>query len=238
MKKEHRYLLGVLLLLLIAILTSTAYLFRQRTIDDPRLGRITFKWRWGKAAEVAIDSNSDGLLDFRLLYHRWATDFHTHEPYNEAWESSSCDGHLDRHMLISGMQLERLDYDSDGDGAPDVSLFGTAAMRYFHENPRSSTCGWGPELPMLLPPESKSLSGAAIGAGRDPEHATAFLYIGAATSPPIKASYAIEHRGRSPLKPSEDHCSAVPFEANAATFAPFYPFSFLIPIARNCDALA
>ncbi len=129
---------------------SGAYLFRHQQVDHPDLGKVTLKWRWGSAAEMAVDCNSDGLVDSRILYYRWATDFRTHEPFDEAWESSQCDGRFDRHSsLVNGQWI--LEYDSDGDRVLDRRLEGPEAEKYLQEHPRPRGCKWGPQLPAALP---------------------------------------------------------------------------------------
>lgn len=144
--RVSRSLLVLMALVLVAVLSASSYLFRRKTIDSPDLGRVTLNWRWGKATEIAVDSNIDGQIDFRLLYRRSATDFHTHEAYDEAWESSKCDGRFDRHMLAADGRLQELSYDTDGDGTLDGTLMAADAEQYLWDNPRAPDCGWGPEL--------------------------------------------------------------------------------------------
>jgi hypothetical protein len=144
---SSRFLLRWIAILAVAILVASGcYLFRTRTIENPELGRITLKWRWGRAAEIAVDSNQDGKVDFRMLYRRWATDFRTHEPFDEAWESSRCDGRFDRHTRVAVGVVAELQYDSDGDGTLDRTLVSKAAEQYLRDNPRAPECGWGPDL--------------------------------------------------------------------------------------------
>jgi len=130
----------------VAVVSLCIYLFRSKTIENPELGRVTLKWRWGKAAEIAVDSNQDGKTDFRMLYRRWARDFHTHELYDETWESSRCDGRFDRHTRVVDGRVAELDYDSDGDGTLDRTLKSADAEQFLRDNPRAPDCRWGPEI--------------------------------------------------------------------------------------------
>jgi len=125
-----------------------AYLFRHQTAVIPGLGRVTYQWKWGRAAEVENDVNLDGKVDFRAEYHRWATNFSTDEPYSEAWESSKCDGRLDRHLIMgSNGRIGSLEIDTDQDGKYDESLHGEEARRYLEAHQRAEKCRWrsGPE---------------------------------------------------------------------------------------------
>ena len=143
-------LLSTAILALLAL--AGAYLFREKTLTIPGIGRAKLQWRWGNAALIEIDSNQDGLVDFRAEFHRRATNFSTDEPFGEAWDSSKCNGRLDRH-LIAGPDgvLKRLEVDTNGDGHFDLELSGSKARDYLSKHPRAKPCRWGKSAPTSRP---------------------------------------------------------------------------------------
>lgn len=122
----------ILLLPLVAIalvVASFLYLFRTRVQDNPDLGLITYRWKWGAAREVLADTNRDGAADFRGRFRGWSATFYTHQQWAEAWESSQCDGRFDVHLIASSTgDLAVLEYDGDRDGRFETVLQGQALL--------------------------------------------------------------------------------------------------------------
>ncbi|MCP4667472.1 MAG: hypothetical protein GY849_14015, partial [Deltaproteobacteria bacterium] len=102
-------------------LVTLAYLFRQIESTDPRLGRITYKMKWGQVREVLVDFNGDDITDLRGIYPRSAGEVSAGDPFEQHWESSRCNGEFDIHVTYyPGGGLDHIEYDSNQDGEYDT----------------------------------------------------------------------------------------------------------------------
>ncbi len=104
------------ILLLVCLLTLVPvylFLFRKETVDNSELGIFVQKYKWGKAFEITVDVDRDGVVEGRYL----VDGFSPHDRIFEGWEASICNGQFDIHMLFdSSSVLESLEYDEDKDG--------------------------------------------------------------------------------------------------------------------------
>lgn len=121
------------------------YLFRQEIEDDPYLGMITHKYRWGMPRELFLDTNRDGKTDSRC---RVAGDFGSFSTQDdsllECWESRQCDGRFDLHYVWNqNGELQRLERDVDRDGEYDTVLFQPEAIEFLKQLKRQPGCKAG-----------------------------------------------------------------------------------------------
>lgn len=125
---RHRRLIvtGLLALALIAVV-ALGYLFRSQTIENPELGVITYHHRWGKRSQLIADTNRDGMIDFRARI----DDLGLPEEY---WEDSNHDGAFDRHVIMEGTLIQRLELDEDGDGKYERVLGGVEAQGFYPQS--------------------------------------------------------------------------------------------------------
>lgn len=107
------------------------YLFRTETLDNPDLGIIEHRYRWGYAYEERADTNRDGSHDFRAIFNTKSRSFATHDQPSEFWEDRDYNGVFEIHALLKDGQLERVEIDQDQDGKYDRELFGEEALQFF-----------------------------------------------------------------------------------------------------------
>ncbi len=113
----RRKVLGLAAVLSLAlILPSYLWLFRQKNLDLQELGAVQLKWHWGRAREVHIDRNRDGVIDLRAQYIDDAKEFFTHRLWSEYWASTNCNGEFDVHYKSQqdGSYTVEIDQDNDG----------------------------------------------------------------------------------------------------------------------------
>jgi hypothetical protein len=109
--------------------------FGDTVWDNPEIGVCRFKLRWGKAYEVRIDTNRDGVADIRIRYSGLRT-WGPHERPLESWEDTDYDGRVDLHSVwlnADGEGVLVLQVDDDGDGVYDRVLCGTDATQLYRE---------------------------------------------------------------------------------------------------------
>ena len=120
--------LTILILLCAGIVTLLGYLFRTDSSDEPGLGLLTYKYRWGVATYVELDLDKDGTIEGRYRLPSRGDDQGWHLRYREGWESSECDGTLDLHWWIDPAGNLQFEQDTDGDGAYDLTGRGGDAL--------------------------------------------------------------------------------------------------------------
>ncbi|MCP4603648.1 MAG: hypothetical protein GY847_24550 [Proteobacteria bacterium] len=110
---------------------SYLYLFRQKSVDNSALGTITYKFKWGMAREILVDTNRDGINDARGIIAGSFGEFWTHDPPLEHWESSQCDGYFDIHVVYEPPgNFRLLERDRDRDGKYEIILYGAQAQAF------------------------------------------------------------------------------------------------------------
>ncbi|HEV7766420.1 MAG TPA: hypothetical protein VGQ76_15555 [Thermoanaerobaculia bacterium] len=117
------------LILLLVVAGAGVYAFRWQEYDDDYWGRVRLVWRWGRAAEIRMDRNRDGIVDLRLRYDRPSTVFY-HNPPDEYWEDRDFNGRDDMHVRYAGMIVDVVRLDEDEDGVFERVLRGGAAIAY------------------------------------------------------------------------------------------------------------
>lgn len=126
-KLEPRHVVVPLLL----VLTVTAamlslHLFRAEEVDNPALGVLEYRYRWGVLSSLACDADRNGIPDARLRIESISNAPATEFTVLEGWESSNLDGLFDIHYWFEDGVLH-LGVDSDRDGDYDQVLSGEAA---------------------------------------------------------------------------------------------------------------
>lgn len=117
-----------------------AFLFRSSTYDNTALGLMTTKYRWGKPAFVLLDSNRDGKADAKVVF-EYGAPRSPHDPAEEMWESTRCDGYYDLHALYEPAgNLSRVEFDDDRDGSYERILTADEGRAYWLERERPLTC--------------------------------------------------------------------------------------------------
>lgn len=138
-KKSSRL---VLITALVAVLVVAAglFLFRSSTYNNPALGLMTTKYRWGKPAFLLVDVNRDGTPDAKAVAWHGAPRS-PHDAPKELWESTRCDGYYDLHALFdrSG-NLSIVEFDTDRDGAYEKTLSADEGRAYWSERERPLSC--------------------------------------------------------------------------------------------------
>jgi hypothetical protein len=127
--QRYRLLAIGLLALALAGAVVGGYLFRRQTYDNPELGVITYHYRWGKRAKLTADTNRDGKIDVRARI----DDLGFPE---EFWEDSDYDGTFDRHVVMEGTMIQRVDLDKDEVGKYEQHLEGPEARHFYRQDSR------------------------------------------------------------------------------------------------------
>jgi hypothetical protein len=131
LRKSVIILIGSFVASLIITGFLLAYLFRTETLDNPALGIIRQKYRWGFAYEELADTNRDGATDFRAVFDGTSRSFGTHDQPREFWEDRNYDGIFEIHATYGREKLERVELDRDNDGQYDDVLTGSEAEDFF-----------------------------------------------------------------------------------------------------------
>ncbi|RLE33921.1 MAG: hypothetical protein DRJ61_06245 [Acidobacteria bacterium] len=108
-------------------------LFRPLKGESSIGEKITIRRKWGNAFRVEIDRNSDGKIDYRSIP----------DPKRplavsplEFWTDNDFDGGMELHIVL-GHDAERparlFEFDTDGDGIPEVILKGDDADAAYGE---------------------------------------------------------------------------------------------------------
>jgi hypothetical protein len=127
MQRRQRLIVIGLIALIVASAVVAGYLFRRQTYDNPELGVITYHYRWGKRAWLTADTNRDGKIDVRDRI----DDLGFPEEY---WEDSNYDGSFDRHVVMEGSLIQRVELDEDGDGKYERVLEGAEAQGFYRQS--------------------------------------------------------------------------------------------------------
>lgn len=125
-----KHWLGCGVLLLAAILLI-AYLFRTETYENPELGIIENRFRWGYAFEQTADVNRDGNPDYRAIYAKGARSFSTGQAPVEIWEDRDYDRKFEIHAVLDESIVVTVEIDKDGDGVYETILSGEEASSFF-----------------------------------------------------------------------------------------------------------
>ncbi len=133
MRVKSKMLVATFLLLvgLCAGGVLAAHLFRTEKHDNPHLGLIEYKYRWGHAHEIAADSNRDGSIDYRGRFDGSTGSFGTHDSPIEYWEDRDFDGVFEIHVMLDGPVIRRMELDEDADGEYERVLTGDEAAGFY-----------------------------------------------------------------------------------------------------------
>ncbi len=108
-----------------------AHAFRVDKSDNPSLGIIEYRYRWGRAHEVRADSNRDGEIDFRARFESSRRFFGHSDSPKEYWEDRDYDGSFEIHVVMDGDKIKLVNVDQNGDGMYERTLTGKAAEKFY-----------------------------------------------------------------------------------------------------------
>jgi len=122
----------IILIILVILFLVLLFLFRTQTVDNPALGVITFKYKWGRVHQILADSNRDGRIDYRELTSApfGAISTHTSSAL-QYWEDADFDGHFERHAILEHGEIKILEIDEDTDGVYEKILTGEEARKFY-----------------------------------------------------------------------------------------------------------
>jgi hypothetical protein len=124
------------------LIASSLYLFRVHRLDNPALGLIVEKYKWGKANELLLDADRNGTVDARYRVASSLREAPLGYSLVEGWESSRCNGAMDIHLLFTPRgHLAAVEYDSTMDGTYDQVFHGTRAGEFLKGVRRPLGCG-------------------------------------------------------------------------------------------------
>jgi hypothetical protein len=122
----NRNLLTAIVVIAAVLLVLVGYLFRRQTVDNPALGLITYHYQWNRQVKLTADTNRDGKIDVRARLDSIG------DP-EEFWEDSDFNGFMDRHIIMDGALIQRIELDEDEDGEYERRLEGTEAQNFYGE---------------------------------------------------------------------------------------------------------
>ena len=131
LSRGRKLIIGTICLAGVASSWLLLHLFRTEELDNPVLGLIVHKYRWGFAYEELVDSNRDGSYDARALFDGKSRSIGTHDRPVEFWEDRDYNGVFEIHAVYVGDTLGHVELDRDQDGEYDEILKGAEATRFF-----------------------------------------------------------------------------------------------------------
>ena len=138
-------------LLLLGGAICLTYLFRVQVIDNPALGIISIRYRWGRPYKITADSNRDGKADYRGLVDAPFGPIATHTAIpTEYWEDSDHDGSFECHVVLEAGSIKSVEVDVDKDGHYDKVLTGNDATHFYESKLKDRVKH---SLPLAIPPE-------------------------------------------------------------------------------------
>lgn len=133
--KKNKLTLACLVVLALSALLVLRYLFRTETVDNPALGYMHYKYRWGSPDFLLGDTNRDGRIDARASY-RGLDDFG--QPPITYWEDRNFNGIFESKSLAE-RGVDVIWVDDDEDGVYDRKLYGEEARQYYLSLPSPSS---------------------------------------------------------------------------------------------------
>ncbi|MEM6796547.1 MAG: hypothetical protein AAF725_21425 [Acidobacteriota bacterium] len=122
---------------IILVITTTAaaaltgYMFRTDSEDNPHLGIIYYKYRWGRAYSQQVDSNRDGRVDAKVFFAGEPADFSTAMAISEIWEDRDYDGIFEVLVEHKNGEVTGVRVDTDRDGQHDRLLSRKEMQNFF-----------------------------------------------------------------------------------------------------------
>ena len=105
---------------------------RAQTIDNPALGIIILRYRWGRPYRITADSNRDGVADYREFIDAPFGPIATHTAVpTEYWEDADYDGCFENHVLLESGSIKSVEVDVDKDGHYDKIITGDEATHFY-----------------------------------------------------------------------------------------------------------
>ena len=121
-RRACRALYPLAVLALVAVGAGYLHLNRTVVVDNPSLGILKYRYKWGRPHELAADTNRDGRDDFLASYDGFS-DFGG-SPGREHWEDRNHDGVFDVHVVYRAGEVARVRVDGDHDGVFEMSAWG------------------------------------------------------------------------------------------------------------------
>jgi hypothetical protein len=118
-------LVGVVLL--VAAIGATIYLFRGVSEETPDYGTIYYRYRWGRPHEVRVDINRDGIIEYRAIV---PGVIGSDVVPLETWQDPDSRGSFRYHVLFKGGEPSVVEEDSDGDGTFETRMTGDEARTF------------------------------------------------------------------------------------------------------------
>lgn len=127
----RRYFVALISLAVLAIIIAAwSYLFRTEKEENPYLGEIALKHRWGRVHTFSADKNMDGITNSLAIW----PDYDRNLPPLEAWYDPEDRGSFKYHVVYDEGKADRLEIDEDGDGIYESVLHGKDAQSYIDTN--------------------------------------------------------------------------------------------------------
>ena len=133
-----RRLLPIASVTAIAIVLGVVWYLNRTTCDESEYwGEVCYGFRWGKAVQMTVDRNRDGVPEVQARYRGGLghDPRYTHAKPEESWEDWDGDGRFDHHYGYGDDGLDLLQIDTTGDGTFDLRLSGDDAREYLADNP-------------------------------------------------------------------------------------------------------
>ncbi len=131
LSRSKKLIVGSIGLAVVASCWLLLHLFRSEELDNPDLGLIVYKYRWGFAYEMLADTNRDGSYNARALFDGKSRSFGAHDRPVEFWEDRDHNGVFEIHAVMDGAAVGRVELDRDQDGEYDEILEGPEAAHFF-----------------------------------------------------------------------------------------------------------
>lgn len=84
--------------------------FRVETVDNPKLGIMSYHYQWGRRSWLLADTNRDGQVDVRTRLGENGS-----SPV-ELWEDRDGNGVFEVHLFMKGDSISMVEFDEDQDG--------------------------------------------------------------------------------------------------------------------------
>lgn len=123
---------AALIATVVLIAVGYSWLFREYADDNPYFGMIAYKFKWGYAHTVEVDSDRDGRVDYRMILEPGEKGFYTcgAMPLAETLFDTDQDGRFEARGTFDKDGGQRFEIDADNDGIAERILEGEEAKAF------------------------------------------------------------------------------------------------------------